>query len=123
MARFDALIETAKRLIEKNGEPSTLVRTTPGAPSDPTKPWEPGTPTVTSTPVSTVWLNESILRRGTLVKEGEIFAILAAKDLSSVPDPSLDHLVRSDGTRYAIVAVEPLSPNGQKIIYEIRARK
>ncbi len=120
--RYDAAIETAYRLISSSGEESILVRSVGGPPADPSKPWKPGPADETVYLVSTVWTTESILRRESLVKEGEVVAILAAKDFPVVPDPATDHLVRADGRRYAIVAVEPLDPNGQKILFEVRAR-
>ena len=123
MADYTAIIATAHRLLQKFGEESTLVRTVNGVPSDPTKPWIPGTAVVTTYLVHSVWLNESILRRESLVKQGEVFALLAALDLTAVvPDPSTDHLVRADGRRFAIVECRPLDPSGQAIIYEARAR-
>ncbi len=123
MGRYDAAIDTALRLLTANGEPSTLVRTLGGEPENPGEPWKPGTAVVTNYPVHTAWLTESILRRETIVKEGEVVAILAAKDLAAVvPDPSTDSLVRADGRRYAVVSVVPLDVNGQRIIFEVRAR-
>jgi hypothetical protein len=123
VADYTAIIATAHRLLEKFGEESTLVRTVNGTPSDPTKPWIPGTAVVTTYLVHAVWLNESILRRESLVKQGEVFALLAALDLATVvPDPSTDHLVRADGRRYAIVENGPLDPSGQAIIYEVKVR-
>ena len=122
MGTYDAAIDTAHRLIEAKGELSTLVRTVGGAPVDPNKPWLRSAPVETTYPVHTVWLTESIIRKVSVVTEGEVFAILAAKDLAVVPDPTTDHIRRADGRRYAIVSVEPLDPNGQKIIFEIKAR-
>lgn len=122
MGKYDAQVALAKRLLEKYGEKAKLVRSTPGAPADPLKPWEPGTPAVTSRNVSAVYLNHSVLRRETLAKEGEIFAIVAASDLKVAPDPTIDHLLRASGTRYAIEKSEPLDPSGQAIIYEITAK-
>jgi len=123
MARFDILIATAKRLLARNGETSTLSRATPGTPADPAKPWEPGAPGVTNTKVSAVWLNESVIRRATLAKEGEVFAILAGKDLKSDPDPATDVLIRADKSRWALIEVRPLNPNGQNLIFEVTARQ
>ena len=120
--KYDAQVALAKRLLEKYGETAKLVRTTPGAPADVNKPWEPGTPGVTSKNVSAVWLNHSVLRENTLAKEGQIFAIVAASDLTSPPNPALDHVIRAKGARYSIEKSEPLDPSGQDIIYELTAK-
>jgi hypothetical protein len=121
VANYSEFIALAHELLEEFGEESTLVRSV-GTPSDPEKPWAQGTPVVIRYPVHTAWITESILRRPTLVKQGEVFAILASEDLEVVPDPSVDQMERADGRRYAIVKVEPLNPAGQVIIYEVTAR-
>lgn len=124
MAKYDAIIDVAESLVAQFGEESSLVRTVPGSPPDPAKPWEPGSPSVSSVTVSTVWLNRSILRTDRARVENDAYAILPAKDLGvTVPDPRTDHLTRADGTRYSILHVEPLDPNGQKIIYELTVKK
>jgi hypothetical protein len=122
VGKYDAAIETAHRLIESSGELSSLIRTVGGEPVDPNKPWIRSAPVETTYQVHTVWITESILRRESTLTGGDVYTILAAKDLAVVPDPTTDHIVRADGRRYAIVSVDPLDINGQKIIFEIKAR-
>lgn len=123
MAQYDAPVALAKRLILKYGEAATISRTVPGTPPDATKPWEPGAPQVSSVGVSAVFLNESLLRRDTMVKEGQSFALVPASDLAVEPDPTTDAVVRADGRRYAIDKVEPLNPAGQPVMYELTIRR
>lgn len=123
MAFYDDMRALAKRLLSEKGETSFLVRRTPGTPPISSKPWEPGAPGTAQTGVSAAYFERSILRRDTLVKNGESFVILAASDLSVVPDPSTDELVRASGARYAIVEVHPLDPGGQAVIFELKVQK
>ena len=121
MADYSEEIALALELIEEFGELSTLVRTVSGTPADPDKPWVPGEPEVTETPVHAVYATESVLRRSSLAKQGEVFVILPAAELDSEPDPSTDQLVRANGARHAIISVDVVSPSGDPIIYEVKA--
>lgn len=120
MARFDSAIALAERLIAKNGETTTFERTTPVEGS---APWEPNAPTVEEIEVSAVWLNRSILRADALAKEGEAYVLVAGASLATTPDPTRDRLVRADGTRFSVMRAEPLDPNGQMILYELRVKR
>ena len=123
MGHYDSAIDLADRLITGAGEVSSLIRSQGDVAFDPSMPWKPGPATIETYSVETVYLNTSILRRDALVKQGESFVIMAAKGMTVTPDPTTDHLLRADGiTRYAILSVEPLAPNGQTIIYEIKVR-
>lgn len=125
MARFDAQLQTALRLIEKNGETAALRRKVDGALPDPAKPWEPGAPGFTQFSVPAVFLDEATSRRlGLLTKEGEQLALIPGVSLGSViPDPATDHLVRASGEAWTVVRSEPLRPNGQLILHQVTVRK
>ncbi len=124
MAEFDNALTFSLRLITKKGETSTLRRKVDGTPVDAAKPWEPGTPTFDDTSVKAVWLNYDVNRvDGQLIQSQDQSVTVAAKDLTVVPDPSTDVIVRADGQRWTIVDVRPLNPNGQTIIYELQVRK
>lgn len=122
MFDYDEAASLAHELLEEFGEAGTLVRSVGGAPADPAKPWAPGAAVVTNYTVHLAQISESILRRETLVKTGEVVMLLAASELTVTPDPSLDHIVRADGSRYAIVRVDPFNPAGTVVFYEIIAR-
>lgn len=124
IGRFTRQIKLAKRLIEKNGEQSVLRRKADGTPPDPTKPWEPGTPTFTDFTVSAVWLDYAIGRiDGALVKVGDQRVLIPAADLTIVPDPTTDQLIRVSGDQWEIIRVEPLQPNEERIFYAVQARQ
>lgn len=120
MARFDSAIAVATKLIEKNGEVSKFVRSTPVAGS---APWEPAKPKVKTTDVRAVWLNRSILRAEALAKAGEAYVLISGASLDVPPDPTTDAMIRADKARYAIMHSEVLDPNGQLVLYELRVKK
>jgi hypothetical protein len=119
VAQFDTSIATAKRLIEKFGETSTHRRKADGAPPDPNQPWNPGTQTLTDTPVSAVWLDYDLSRiDGQTIKRGDQEVFIPGSDLPSAPDAST-----ASGEQWSIVSIETLSPNGQLILYVAQARQ
>lgn len=121
MGQFDSAIELADRLITKNGMPITLRhRTLAAAASD--TPWEPGAATVTDTTVDGVFLNYN--RKdvdGDVIKQGDQYVYIAAKNLSSVP--SIDDLLIRDTEVWKIVNIEELRPNSQRILYTAQVRQ
>lgn len=124
MAQFDNQIATAKRLIDKYGETSVHRRTVDGSPADPSQPWNPGTPVSTDTSVSAVWLNYDQQRvDGQTIKTGDQEVLIPGSDLDAAPDASTDVLIRASGEQWSIVSVEPLSPNGQLILYTVQVRQ
>jgi hypothetical protein len=122
---YAAQIALAKSLIARFGETSTYRRRVDGTPADPDKPWEPAAPTYTNTSVSAVWLDEEIARAtGEVVGEAAQVVYVPASDLDGIaPDTARDLLVRADGSVWTIVSVEPLNPNGEKILYLFRVRE
>lgn len=124
MAQFDNAIAIAKRLITKFGETATIYRRVDGTPNDADKDWEPGDPTETPYTTPAVWLSWERNRiDGQLIKEGDQRVLVPAVDLAIDPDPSTDEIARASGERWAIVGTRPLSPNGQRIMFELHVRR
>lgn len=124
MARFDGAIALAEKLIEKNGETSTVRRKVDGVPADSSKPWEPAAPTFTPVVSKAVWLDFEVERiDGELIKTGDQQVLFPASSMTIDPDPALDHVVRADGERWTVVGTEVLKPNGQRILVTCQVRK
>lgn len=125
MARFDAAIALAQRLIDKNGESSKLRRRVDSAPPDVDVPFERDAPTTSDTDVRAAWLGYKDSRvDGTLVRRGDQRVLVAAADLGGVvPNEVTDSMVRASGEVWGVVEVRPLNPNGQAIMYTIQVRK
>lgn len=123
MARYTSATALALRLLTKNGEASSLVRRVDGAPADSAMPWLPGTPTETTYAVKAVWLDAELARpTGLTVQAGDQIVYVAASGLTVTPDASVDTIKRADGTRWSIIAVRTLSPNGELIMHELQVR-
>lgn len=121
MGRFDKQIATAKRAILKNGE--KCVWRAPVAVADPTKPWKPssGAPVeYVDTPILFLpagSINALVrLIKGTEVPTGSTSGLMA--EVAFVPSVK-DVVRRSDGSTLRIKSIDPLSPNGQIILYTI----
>jgi len=127
MGRFDSSAALAKRLIDLNGEVVTLklfIETLP----DPLKPWIPGNSTEQDVPTRAIFLNYNTQDAGKTYADGtEIHrddkkVLVAALLLGA--DPNLKgNIVRKDGTVFRIIKIKTLDPNGQKILFEIQARR
>lgn len=116
MARFDRQIDTAKRLITKNGQSVTWRSKTSSIP-DPSAPWKPIETSVTDTAVDICFLPAS---KQTLeffgLTEVPIGCVLGL--MGQVPfNPSLSDVVIRDGVQLRIESIDRLSPNGQNILY------
>jgi len=119
MARFDKSINTASRLIKKNGERSTLRRKSGETFVDATKPWEP-TPAFIDTKVDAVWLDEDTARQsGFTLKDGQQMVLIPAKGLTITPDAATDILIRENDERWTVVRVQTLQPNTQIILHQV----
>jgi hypothetical protein len=121
VARFDSAIALADRLITRNGETATIRRPVDGTPPDADKPWEPGVSTNDDHETAAVFLDHETARSlGVLLKAGQQAVLVPASDLGTfVPDPSTDILLRASGTKWTIVKVTTLSPNGQLIMHTL----
>ena len=117
MARFDAAIKTAQRLIAKNGEKVKWRVIGDVAPTDPNKPWEPGSAlqddkdvTVCFLPVDQQTFN---FIKGTEVPKGSVMGLMG-----NVPfAPNLKDVVIRNGVELRLAYIDVLSPNGQKVLY------
>ena len=125
MADFSRQINTAYRLIEKNGRAITITQQTTGD-------YDPSTGTVASgTTVSYTFYGITLpatlgriesfevrfLDDSALINREVRFVMLAAKDASFTPKPSDN--VSLDGNTYSIIGVTRLSINGQDIVYRM----
>jgi hypothetical protein len=122
MGRFDSQIATAKRAILKNGELCTWRAPTAVTPNV-GEPWKP----VADTPVDhedipILFLPSNSINalvrylKGTEVTTGSTSALMAS--VSFVP-LAKDVVIRADGSELRIKTIDPLSPNGQIILYTI----
>lgn len=131
MARFDRAIQTALKLIKKNGEDTQMTVYTQQV-DDPTKPWNGGEPTERALTARMVFLNFTEQStstnageryfEGSLIQQGDKKVLLAAAGLAF--DPQLNaELKRKDGTVWKIVQMKLLDPNEQKILWTLQVRR
>ena len=126
MGRFDSSHLLAKRLIDLNGESVTIkLFTTQPVPG---KPWLPEQATSQDVPAKAVFLNYNTQDSGKTYSDGtEIHrddkkVLIAAQGLTA--DLNLQStLTRQDGTVFNVLKIKLLDPNGQKILYEVQARR
>lgn len=121
MGQFDRQIETAKRLIAKNGQTVTWRKVGVDTP-DPSKPWKPAADTSTDTDVVVCFLppgrvGQELIRylKGTEVTTGSVQGLMSAVSF----EPTANDVVVRDGKTLRIKSIDPLSPNGQIILYTI----
>jgi hypothetical protein len=122
MARFDRAIQTALRLIKKNGQDVTWRQVSDGAPADPNKPWNPGTSVNTDRtvricflPVDRQTMETFNFVKGTDVPKGSVMGLMG-----NVPfDPNIKDVVLRNGEELRIASLDVLSPNGQKVLYTV----
>ncbi|WBF76821.1 hypothetical protein PSV3_00119 [Septimatrevirus PSV32] len=120
MARFDAAIKTAQRLIAKNGEKVKWRVIEDAAPADPNKPWEPGPAlpddkdvTICFLPVDRQTQETFNFIKGTEVPKGSVMGLMG-----NVPfEPNLKDVVIRNGVELRLAYIDVLSPNGQKVLY------
>lgn len=122
MARFDSAIALALRLITKNGQAITLRHFTPGAPPDTDKPWVSGEPTPVDQDAVGVFLAyDQKYIDGETIRRGDQRVYIAADGVTT--DPQLDGTILRGSEVWKIVNVGVLSPNGQKIMYDVQVRQ
>lgn len=127
MGRFDRAAALAQRLIDLNGESATLT-VFASQPQDPDRPWLSGDSADAAVPVRAVFLNYNTQDAGRTYAPGsEIHrddrkVLIAAEGLTL--DPSLQgNITRADGTVFRIVKIRVLDPAGQRILFELQARR
>lgn len=122
MARFDRAIQTALRLIAKNGEKVKWRVIDDAAAPNPSQPWNPGpaTPedkdvTICFLPVDRQTMETFTFIKGTEVPKGSVMGLMG-----NVPfNPNLKDVVIRDGVELRIANIDVLSPNGQKVLYTV----
>lgn len=122
MARFDRQIQTALRLIAKNGEKVKWHVIDDAAAPDPSQPWNPGPASpvdkdvvICFLPIDRQTMETFAFIKGTDVPKGSVMGLMG-----NVPfDPNLKDVVIRDGIELRIANIDLLSPNGQKILYTV----
>jgi hypothetical protein len=120
-AFFQEFIDLADDLIRENGEISTLTRRLVETEGD--MPWRPEEVETEDTDVAAVYFDEVTSRKLALVKEGHSIALLSTLSPEFEPNASNCFLTRANGDRLEIVNVQPLNPNGEKILWTVEVRK
>jgi len=128
MGTYDRQVATAERLIREKGKPVQVVRQSTTLP-DPDRPWEPGEPVETLTDAYGVFLNFNAQDMETMSKmagASEIQSsdrkVLLAAAAAGAPLTTNDKLRDADGD-WSIEWVQVLAPNGENILYTVRARR
>lgn len=128
MGTYDRQVATAERLIREKGKPVQVVRQSTTLP-DPDRPWEPGEPVETFTDAYGVFLNFNAQDMETMSKmagASEIQSsdrkVLLAAAAAGAPLTTNDKLRDADGD-WSIEWVQVLAPNGENILYTVRARR
>lgn len=128
MGTYDRQAATAERLIREKGKPVQVVRQSTTLP-DPDRPWEPGEPTETLTDAYGVFLNFNVQDMETMGKmagasevQSSDRKVLLAAAAAGAPLTTNDKLRDADGD-WSIEWVQVLAPNGENILYTVRARR
>ncbi len=127
MGTYDSQIATAQRIIAAKGEACVWTPAVPGEAASSDTPWitPPDTvdPIVTYTgvPIAFFPLSRQFSQllhylKGSEVKVGSLYGLMPA--VAFTPDLQ-DIVTRTDGTKLGITAIDPLSPNGEVILYTI----
>lgn len=122
MARFDRAIESAKRNIARNGQSVTWRKLASETP-DETKPWlvTADDPTdyedvkICFLPPGRVGEELVAFLKGSDVTSGSVQGLMAAQTF----EPDAADIVIRDGKTLRIKSIDPLSPNGQTVLYTI----
>ena len=122
-----SLIAMATRLIAKKGSVTTL-RVFPAGTPNATKPWRPGA----ATPTDHTGLKMAFVpyggkpsmsyADGSLARLGDLVAYVSAENIPAVPDLG-SHLVRADGSVWAVMAKVDYEQEGTIIAYELWVRR
>jgi hypothetical protein len=127
VGEYDAAIALADALIRKKGQLVTLRGFTQAAPTDPTKPWEPGAKTaVDQANVPAVFLDYAQKYiDGTQIQSGDQQVYLPALGLTAPPtvDGLILRVVGVVTELWKIMAVKPLNPAGDPIFYTLQVRQ
>lgn len=121
MARFDRQVQTAKKLIAKNGQLVKWRIVRDAAPVDTAQPWKPTNPvtpvehdvTICFLTVDRDTYETLSYMAGGEVPMGAVMGLMGAVNF----EPSLKDVVIRDGKELRLFNVEELNPNGQTILY------
>lgn len=121
MGQFDRQIETALRLIKKNGQQISWKRTAAILP-DPDKPWLPVgdteieyTPFICFLPLDRVGKEFLQALGQSEAITGTYYGLMGAQPFA----PNLKDVITRDGVPLDIASIDILAPNGQIILYTI----
>lgn len=123
MARFDRQVQTAKRLIAKNGQlvKWRIVRdASPANPAQPWKPTNPATPVEEDVTICFLTVDKDTYETASYMAGGEVpmgavMGLMGAVNF----EPSLKDVVIRDGKEFRLENIDVLSPNGQTILYTV----
>ena len=112
-------------MIAEKGQTATLRGYTAAAPADSTKPWKPGANSAVDKTVKAVFLGYAQKYvDGTLIQAGDQRVLLAATDTAGATIlPELEGLVLRGSEKWKIIAVKPLNPAGEPIMYTLQVRQ
>lgn len=123
MGQYDRQIATAKRLIAKYGQSVTWRQIRNGAINNAATPWKPSASEVTEKTAQIAFFpytteNKQLLRHllGTEVPVGSLTGYMPSVDF----EPALKDTVVRDNKVLSIKSIDPISPNGQIILYTIQ---
>lgn len=125
MTRFAKQIEMALRLIKKNGQ-RVVWREVENNIVDSDKPWQQGEAQIKDNDVIICFLPIDLQTQQTLtfLKGTELPRGSVMGYMGKVPfEPNLKDVVIRDGKELRIVNIDLLSPNGEKVLYEIVFRE
>lgn len=121
MARFDRQVQTAKKLIAKNGQLVKWRVIRDAAPVDTAQPWKPTNPatpvehdvTICFLTVDKDTYETLSYMAGGEVPMGAVMGLMGAVNF----ELSLKDVVIRDGKELRLVNIEEFNPNGQTILY------
>ena len=122
MARFDRQVQTALKLIKKNGQAVKWRVINDPLPTDPAKPWEPAKATpidndvvICFLPIDRQTMETLNFIKGTEISKGSVMGLMGQTSFS----PNLKDVVLREGKELRIASIDVLSPNGQVILYTV----
>lgn len=125
-----SLQATAKRLIDKHGRPTQIVRKISATPTDPTKPWLALTPGTLSCTVQGVWYDPLKSRQdyqfsekvepGTLEQRDGWDVMVPALGMSFTPAVGDSVVDQRSGKTFRILTVSPTQPGLVGFFYTLQ---
>jgi len=127
VGRFDRQIAQAERMIARDGEAVKWRVNGDVSPTDPAKPWKPGTAspgtdkdvTICFLPVGRYLYETVSFMRESEVPKGCVVGLMAPVDF----EPNVKDVVIRSGVQFRIETIDVLNPNGQVILYTLVLRQ